>query len=111
MHTEDAAVCLDALGNATRLAIFRLLVRAGEPGLPVGAIQQALGIAGSTLSHHLRALLVVGLVTRRRQGTVLTCRADFALMQGLVDFLVAECCTGVPGQGDVADARPGADEG
>jgi ArsR family transcriptional regulator len=103
MNTDDAARCLEALGNATRLAIFRLLVRAGEPGLPVGAIQQALGLAASTLSHHLKALLLVGLVKRRRDGTVLTCRADFDLMEGLVGFLVAECC-----MGDTSRTAPGA---
>jgi ArsR family transcriptional regulator len=103
MNTDDAALCLEALGNATRLAIFRLLVRAGEPGLPVGAIQQALGLAASTLSHHLKTLLLVGLVKRRRDGTVLFCRADFDLMEGLVGFLVAECCVG-----DTNRAAPGA---
>ena len=72
---EDAAARLEALGNPTRLAVFRLLVRAGEDGLAVGQLQKRLKIAGSTLSHHLRALITVDLVSQERQGTTLTCRA------------------------------------
>jgi ArsR family transcriptional regulator len=96
MDTIDAAAAMEALGNPTRLAIYRLLVRAGTAGLPVGAIQQAFGLAGSTLSHHLKSLLIVGLIARRREGTQLICSANYALMEALVGFLVAECCTGAP---------------
>lgn len=92
MNIVDAAARLEALGNPTRLAIFRLLVRAGDPGVPVGRIQSELDVAASTLSHHLKTLVVVGLVTQDRAGTVLFCRANYPMMRGLVDFLVAECC-------------------
>ena len=74
---EDAAARLEALGNPTRLAVYRLLVRAGEDGLSVGQLQKRLKLAGSTLSHHLRALITVDLVSQERQGTTLTCRANF----------------------------------
>lgn len=92
MNTEDAAARLEALGNPTRLRIFRALVRAGDEGLPVGALQARLEVAGSTLSHHLKTLIGVGLVTQQRRATTLVCRADYAIMRGLLDFLVAECC-------------------
>ena len=92
MKTDAAAVHLEALGNPTRLAIFRLLVRAGETGLPVGRIQQRLDLPASTLSHHLKTLCATGLVRQTRERTTLICTADFKLMRGLVDFLVAECC-------------------
>ena len=92
MKTTDAATHLEALGNPTRLAIFRLLVRAGQAGLPVGRIQQRLEMPASTLSHHLKALCAAGLVRQKRERTTLICTADFKLMRGLVDFLVAECC-------------------
>jgi DNA-binding transcriptional ArsR family regulator len=92
MNTQDTAARLEALGNPTRLAIYRLLVRAGDSGLPVGKIQQKLELAGSTLSHHLKALVIVGLVRQDREGTTLFCRANFSVMRALVDFLVAECC-------------------
>jgi ArsR family transcriptional regulator, arsenate/arsenite/antimonite-responsive transcriptional repressor len=92
MNIADAAARLEALGNPTRLAIYRLLVRAGDAGAPVGRVQKDLDLAASTLSHHLKALVIVGLVTQERAGTVLVCRANYPMMRGLVDFLAAECC-------------------
>ena len=64
MNIETAASQLEALGNTTRLTIYRTLVRAGENGLPVGKLQLKLDIAGSTLSHHLRELVEVSLVSQ-----------------------------------------------
>lgn len=92
MNTDDAAAHLEALGNPTRLKIYRLLVRAGEEGMSVGNLQAKLEIAPSTLSHHLKALVLVGLVTQERQSTTLICRANYEVMHSLIDFLVAECC-------------------
>lgn len=92
MNTSDAAARLEALGNPTRLALYRTLVRAGHAGLSVGECQQRLQIAHSTLSFHIKALIIVGLVTQERRSTVLICRANFEMMTELVDFLVAECC-------------------
>jgi DNA-binding transcriptional ArsR family regulator len=92
MDIQDAAVRLEALGNPTRLSIYRILMKAGDPGLSVGAIQQRLGLAGSTLSHHLKSLLIVGLIRQDREGTTLICRANYPVMNALVDYLVAECC-------------------
>ena len=89
---EEVARQLEALGNVTRLAAYRLLVRAGPNGLAVGALQSALGIPASTLSHHLHRLLAVELVSQERHGTVLVCRANFAAMTGVVEFLSSECC-------------------
>ena len=93
MKLDDAAAHLEALGNPTRLKIYRTLIRAGAAGLAVGRLQDKLKIAPSTLSHHIKALVVVGLVTQVRDATTLVCHANYEVMQGLVDFLVAECCT------------------
>ncbi len=87
-----AAERLEAIGNPTRLGIFRMLVRAGGDGLPVGRLQQRLMLAASTLSHHLRVLIAVGLVSQERRKTTLVCRANFAAMEALVSYLVDECC-------------------
>jgi DNA-binding transcriptional ArsR family regulator len=92
MKTDDAAARLEALGNPTRLQIYRALVRAGEAGMAVGKLQSKLDLAASTLSHHLKSLLIVGLINQERQGTTLICRANYDLMQGLINFLAAECC-------------------
>lgn len=93
MNIEQAAKQLEALGNPTRLQVYRTLVRAGTDGLPVGQIQDKLGIAASTLSHHLHRLILTGLVTQERQATTLICRANYPTMNSLVGFLVDECCS------------------
>ena len=92
MDIEIAAQQLEALGNVTRLELYRTLVRAGPEGLAVGQLQQRLGIAASTLSHHLRRLVDRGLVSQERQATTLICRASYPAMNGLIGFLADECC-------------------
>jgi DNA-binding transcriptional ArsR family regulator len=92
MKLDDAAVRLEALGNPTRLKIYRALVRAGEEGLPVGRLQEKLDVAASTLSHHLKALIAVGLVTQMREGTTLICHTNYNMMRGLIEYMAEECC-------------------
>lgn len=91
--TEDlAAASLGALGNPTRLRLYRLLVRAGPEGLPVGRIVQTLGTPASTLAHHLACLTRAGLVEQEQRGREVRSRPDFPAMAHLMDFLTAECC-------------------
>ena len=92
MKLEKAASQLEALGNPTRLQLYRTLVRAGDEGLPVGRIQEKLDIAASTLSHHLKRLVDTGLVTQERHATTLICRANYPGMQALIGYLADECC-------------------
>jgi DNA-binding transcriptional ArsR family regulator len=102
MKLEIAAKQLEALGNPTRLKLYRVLVRAGDAGLPVGRLQEKLGVAASTLSHHLHRLILTGLVTQERQATTLICRASYPAMRSLLGYLADECC---------ADARIESGEG
>jgi DNA-binding transcriptional ArsR family regulator len=85
---SDAADAFAALGSEVRLSILRALVR----GLPVGALQDRLAIAGSTLSHHLRALIAAGVLEQTREGRTLICHARYDRIRGLAGFLVSECC-------------------
>jgi DNA-binding transcriptional ArsR family regulator len=98
---ERTAARLEALGNPTRLRIYRLLVRAGAAGRPVGKIQERLDIPASTLTHHLRQLETVGLVERHRSGTTHFCSANYEAMSAVLAFLTEECC--VEGQTDAAN--------
>lgn len=84
---------LSALGTEPRLRIVRLLLAAHPQGLVAGDIGAELGVAGSTLSHHLEKLRHEGLVTVRREGTFLRYAANAAALQALLAFLYAECCT------------------
>lgn len=96
MHTMSPnARALAALGHDARLSIFRLLVKAGDDGLRVSDIGEHLGIAPSTLAHHLSTLVDAGLVLQDRQGREVFNRIDFPVMHALVGFLTSECCAGV----------------
>ena len=92
LKLDEAAAGLEALGNPNRLEIYRLLVRAGGAGKPVGQIQQATGMAASTLSHHLKHLELAELILRRKEGTTHYCCANYARMDGLIGFLTEQCC-------------------
>src|ERR1700687_1634318 len=104
MKLDDAAAHLEALGNPTRLKIYRALVRAGDAGLAVGRLQDKLKIAPSTLSHHIKTLMVVGLVNQVRDATTLVCHANYEVMRSLVNFLVAECCSDTAEREDTKSA-------
>ena len=93
--TSPNARALAALGHDARLSIFRLLVKAGEDGLRVGDIGAHLGLAPSTLAHHLSTLVDAGLVLQEKQGREVFNRVDFPAMQRVLSFLTDECCAGV----------------
>jgi ArsR family transcriptional regulator, arsenate/arsenite/antimonite-responsive transcriptional repressor len=93
---EDAARCLSELGHPHRLQIFRLLIKAGEGGLSVGEIQSELRIPKSTLAHHIAQLVSAGLMTQAREGRIQRCRVDALRGRGLLQFLVEDCCEGLP---------------
>lgn len=93
MENSIAAKRLSELGHETRLSIFRLLVKAGNQGMPVGDIQTHLKVAGPTLSHHLHRLIAVDLVVQQRDGRTLYCIAQLDALREIVGFLEAECCT------------------
>ena len=97
MEHKDAAKRLGELGNTTRLSIFRYLVKVGPDGVPVGQIQKALGIPGSTLSHHISRLVSVGLIQQDRESRTLFCTAQYDALRELIDFLQSECCVGIDG--------------
>ena len=108
MQSQQAIGALGALANEHRLALFRLLVRAGDEGLPAGAIASELGIPNSSLSFHLAHLNQAGLVKQERQGRSLIYSADYAAMNALVGYLMENCCAGAGGCGSDAacDVQP-----
>lgn len=95
MKEKSTAVIFAALGNETRLAVLRLLVRAGDKGLNVMAIRDALNIPASTLTHHILMLVQAGVVIQEKRGRELISRADFGRIQKAITFLMEDCCRGV----------------
>ncbi len=107
MTTQNAALAptvraLAALGHDARLSIFRLLVQAGEDGLIVGEIGAHLGLAPSTLAHHLNTLVAAGLVIQERRGREVVNRADYDAMRRVLGFLTENCCAGLALRPDAA---------
>ena len=92
MNLEIAAKQLESLGSPHRLRIYRTLVRAGESGMSVGTLQDRMGMAASTLSHHVKRLVDTGLISQERVATSLICRAEYPSMKALIGFLADECC-------------------
>lgn len=82
-----------AMGTEPRLKIVRLLLSAHPEGMVVGEIGSELEIPSSTLSHHLEKLKNEDLVKVRREGTYLWYSANTDVLQELLGFLYAECCT------------------
>jgi ArsR family transcriptional regulator, arsenate/arsenite/antimonite-responsive transcriptional repressor len=98
MALEPATVinALAALAQEHRLALFRILVQAGEEGMAAGAIANALKTPASSLSFHLTMMERAGLIQRRRSGRSLIYSADYAAMAALVGYLTENCCgTGI----------------
>ena len=100
MELKNAANILSKIGNTTRLKIVRLLVRAGDEGLPVGVIQKSLDMPGSTLTHHISHLKSAGIIHQHRQQATLICTVDYQVINDLVAYLTEECC--VDAQSSVA---------
>jgi DNA-binding transcriptional ArsR family regulator len=96
MQLPIAVEALSALAHGHRLAVFRLLVRAGAEGLPAGVIARDIGVLPNTLSTHLTILSHAGLVQSRRDGRSVIYTADYDGMRALLGFLVADCCGGRP---------------
>lgn len=105
MTPDRMVAALGALAHEHRLALFRLLVQAGEDGMPAGAIAQALDLPNSSLSFHLAHLTRAGLIAQRRQGRSLLYSADYPAMNALVGYLLENCCGGA-GCAPDTDAAP-----
>src|SRR5271155_1661684 len=82
-----------AMGTEARLRIMQALLSAHPEGLVVSDIQQELEIPNSTLSHHLEKLKNEELVKVQRESTFLRYTANTEVLQELLRFLYAECCT------------------
>lgn len=92
-RTAAYADMFSALGAEPRLRILRALLAAHPDGMVVGEIQNELGIAASTLSHHLEKLKNEDLIAVRRESTFLRYTANTPVLEELLGFLYAECCT------------------
>ena len=108
MKAASVIQALGALAQEHRLEVFRQLVQAGDKGMAAGAIADALGVPNSSLSFHLAQLRSAGLILQERQHRSLIYRANYAAMNGLVGYLMENCCGGAgcaPTQDKIPEER------
>ena len=106
MDSPSVVNALSALAQEHRLALFRLLVQAGEGGMSAGAIAETLGIPNSSSSFHLAALTRAGLIRQKRQSRSLIYTADYGAMNDLVGYLMENCCGGAECSTSICEAEP-----
>jgi ArsR family transcriptional regulator len=94
METDSAVRGLSALAQEGRLAVFRLLVKAGPDGMAAGDIARRTKTAANTMSAQLRVLANAGLLRARRDGRSIIYAVDFGRMGALLLFLTEDCCGG-----------------
>ncbi|MBX3580892.1 MAG: helix-turn-helix transcriptional regulator [Rhizobiaceae bacterium] len=96
MDKKSSLAALAALGQETRLDIFRLLVRSGADGIPAGEIATRLGAVQNTTSSHLKILSHAGLIRPERDGRIVRYVADMTGLRDLLAYLMEDCCNGSP---------------
>jgi DNA-binding transcriptional ArsR family regulator len=96
MKNTQAISAFLALGQETRLNVFRLIVQRGDVGLTPSEIIEKLGIPNATLSFHLKDLVDAKLLLVERQSRNLIYRPNAEQVQKLSDFLLENCCGGKP---------------
>lgn len=94
MESKLAVAALSALAHEGRLAVFRMLVQAGDQGVSAGEIARRLGVPANTLSANLNVLSHAGLIDSRRDGRSVIYTAEYGRMAALLGFLVEDCCQG-----------------
>lgn len=96
MDRLNAVTQFGSLGQPTRLAVLRSLLRVHPDGLNAGDIARQYDVPHNTMSAHLGVLSRAGLVQVERQGRLMTYRADVAAFRELVEFMARDCCGGRP---------------
>ncbi|MDF1721848.1 MAG: helix-turn-helix domain-containing protein [Minwuia sp.] len=92
MDNETAAEAFGALGHPSRIAILRFLVECGRDGADASTMVRELGIAWTTLSHHLDHLKRTTLISATRDGRRMVHRAEIPKVGLLSMFLMQNCC-------------------
>lgn len=82
---SEMAAVLKALADPTRLRLFSLVASSGEQC--ACDLTEPLGVSQPTVSHHLKVLADVGLVSREQRGKWVHYRANRERLGQLSSFL------------------------
>ena len=104
-RSDEAAAMvtrLGALGQATRFAVVRHLLKVHPEGMNAGEIARLCDVAHNTLSAHLNVLTNAGLLTVERRGREMNYQADLKKFRSILKFLAKDCGEVLQGQQDDA---------
>lgn len=76
--------------------MFRLLVQAGDEGVPAGEVARQCDTPANTMSTQLAILMRAGLIRSRRESRSVIYSANYARISDLLGFLMQGCCQGLP---------------
>lgn len=96
METLEIVKALGAIAHESRLAVFRLLIQAGPEGLAAGKLAELTGLAPSSLSFHLKELVLAEMVTSKQEGRFVIYSAKYETMNVVLAYLTENCCGGNP---------------
>ena len=88
MEKKKARMAMSALSQETRLAVFALLVDAGDAGMPAGIISETTKTSPTAMSAHLAVLSQAGVVKSIKVGRSVIYRAVPKVARELGQFLV-----------------------
>lgn len=91
---EEAAACLRALSNPSRLLLLCHLIE-GEQN--VGELESSLGLSQAYVSQQLARLRGEGLVTARREGRIVFYSLADTRIKPIIKVLYAQFCQPVTG--------------
>lgn len=87
----DVALRLKALADPVRVKLLSLLFTCGEP-CTTGSLAAAVGLAESTVSHHLGQLRTAGFIASERQGMSMNHTPRREALTALCKVLDPNCC-------------------
>lgn len=96
MEILEITKALGAIAHESRLTVFRLLIQAGPAGLPAGKLAELTGLAPSSLSFHLKELVLADMVSSKQEGRFIIYSARYETMNALLAYLTENCCGGNP---------------
>jgi len=94
MDQHRAIEVLTALGQPTRLDVFRRLVNVHPDAILSGELARGCRVPHNTMSSHLAILTRAGLLSVRREGRMMHYAADLEGFRAMIGFLMRDCCNG-----------------
>jgi len=96
MEELEIVKALGAIAHESRLAVFRHLVQAGPEGLTAGRLAELTALAPSSLSFHLKELVMANMIASRQEGRYVIYSARYETMNTVLAYLTENCCGGNP---------------